>query len=270
MIKNGLTIAGSDSGGGAGIQADIKTMSSLGVFATSVVTAITAQNTKEVNDILPIPPSIVESQINTVFSDIEISSVKIGMLGDGELIKTIKKSLTNVKAKNIVLDPVMITKAGVKLIDDENIDTLKNELFPMVDIITPNMHEACEILKCDMPNTIDDVKNMARELHKFGSKYVLVKGGHGNFDDCIDILYDGNDFYEFSLPRINTKNTHGTGCSLSSAIASHMAIGHNIVDAVDLAKKYIYNAILNSDKLNVGKGCGPLMHFYKSWNNDNS
>lgn len=270
MIKNSLSIAGSDSGGGAGIQADIKTMSSLGVFATTAITAITAQNTKNVDAIFEIDPQLVRSQIITVFEDIKISSVKIGMLGSCELIKTVAKTLKDVGAKNIVLDPVMVTKAGVKLINDENIEILKNEIFPIADVITPNMHEACEILKCEMPNSIEDVKKMAIELFKFGSKYVLVKGGHGDFDDCIDILYDGDTFFEFTLPRINTKNTHGTGCSLSSAIAANLANGLSMNDATEKAKKYIYNAIINADKLSVGNGCGPLMHFYKSWADENS
>ncbi|KEJ03413.1 phosphomethylpyrimidine kinase [Clostridium botulinum A2B7 92] len=255
-MKKVLTIAGSDSCGGAGIQADIKTMSSLGVYAMSIITAVTAQNSIGVQDVHEVPKNMVESQIKSVFDDIDVDAVKIGMLSNSETIKSIKEYLEKYKAKNIVLDPVMISKSGYFLLKPEAIEELK-KLISITNIITPNIPEA-EVLSNIKINSEDDMKKAATIIQTMGVKNVLVKGGH-RYNDANDILLYEDKFITIPGNRIETKHTHGTGCTLSSAIASYLAKGFSIEKSVSLSKEYITKAIKNS--FPIGEGVGPVGHF---------
>ena len=260
-----LTIAGSDSGGGAGIQADLKVMSALGVYGASVITALTAQNTKEVRSIFPATPEFIIEQIETVYDDLEIDAVKIGMLGTPEITFAVASALRAVKAKNIVLDPVMVAKSGDKLLSDDAVDALKQRLIPMADIITPNIPEAMVLLDTNTKPTLDNMGEYCTDLLKLGAKSVLLKGGHMTGETLHDLYSDGAEMMSMTSPRIDTKNTHGTGCSMSSAIASELAKGGDMKSAVQVAKEYIAGAVQNADKLNIGTGSGAIHHFYKVW-----
>ncbi|EJP19837.1 phosphomethylpyrimidine kinase [Peptostreptococcaceae bacterium AS15] len=253
-----LTIAGSDCSGGAGIQADLKTFCAHGLFGMSVIVSVVAENTATVTSVENISTKVVADQIDCVFTDIVPNAVKIGMLSDVEIMKTVAEKLIQYKAKNIVLDPVMYAKNGHPLMDVENIDTLINKVIPIADIITPNIPEAEHISKIKI-ETVEDMKNAAKEIIEMGCKTVLVKGGH-HIGDAVDVLYDGKDFHTFTTQKIDTKNTHGTGCTLSSAIASNLAKGNDMPTSVKLAKDYVTTAITHS--LELGKGCGPTHHFY--------
>jgi hydroxymethylpyrimidine/phosphomethylpyrimidine kinase len=264
-MKNVLTIAGSDSSGGAGIQADIKTFSALGTFGMSVITAVTAQNTQGVFAVQDITPNIIAMQIDAIFDDIEVNAVKIGMVSQIETIKIIAEKINKYKPSNIVVDPVMISKSGYHLLNPEAKRTLINELIPLSSIITPNIPEAEVITGLKITN-LDDMKNAAKLIFNMGPKYVLVKGGHLE-NDSIDVLFDGINFYYLKARRILTKNTHGTGCTLSSAIAANLAKGYTMLNAVETAKEYITIAIEHS--LSIGKGVGPTNHFYKLYENAN-
>lgn len=255
-MKKVLTIAGSDSCGGAGIQADLKTMSALGTYGMSVITAVTAQNTIGVSEVLEVDKKMVESQLKCIFEDIEVDAVKIGMVSNAEIINAIKVQLLKYKAKNIIVDPVMVSKSGYFLLREEAVDEIK-ELIKIADIVTPNIPEA-EVLSGRKINCEEDMKEAAIIISKLGAKNVLVKGGH-RCNDANDILYSEGKFFTLKGERIYTKNTHGTGCTLSSAIASYMAKGKAINEAVELAKQYINNAIKNS--FSIGKGVGPVGHF---------
>lgn len=264
-MKNVLTIAGSDSSGGAGIQADLKTFSANGVYGMSVITAVTAQNTKGVFDVQDIDADIIKAQIDAIFTDIKVDSIKIGMVSRVDTINAISEKLKEYKPINIVLDPVMISKSGYSLLKPESKKTLITKLIPLADIITPNIPEAEEILrevdaKITSIKTVEDMEKAAKEIYKFGCKNVLLKGGH-MIGDAIDILYNGKEFFYFHSERIHTKNTHGTGCTLSSAIASNLALGFNVNDSVRKAKSYITKAIIHS--LDIGHGVGPTNHFYE-------
>lgn len=255
-----LTIAGSDSCGGAGIQADLKSFQANGVYGMSVITAVTVQNTMGVFGIQDINPEIIEGQINAVFEDIRVDAVKIGMVSKIESIKAISKALRNVKyLPKVVLDPVMISKSGFNLLSTDAKDTLVKELFPLAELITPNLPEAEEILSCEI-KTVEEMKSAAKKLMELGPKAVLVKGGHLE-DDATDLLYDGREFILLPQERINTVHTHGTGCTLSSAIAANLAKGMDVKSAVIEGKKYITSAIRHGFKL--GKGVGPTNHFYE-------
>lgn len=255
-----LTIAGSDSCGGAGIQADIKSFSANGVYGMSVITAVTAQNTMGVFKVQDISPEIIEAQIDAIFQDIRVDAVKIGMVSQIESIKAISNALKRVdNLCKVVLDPVMISKSGYNLLSPDAKETLVKELFPMAELITPNLPEAEEILGVEIEN-LHEMKEAAKKLIDLGPKAVLVKGGHLK-DDATDLLYDGKEFTLFPQQRLNTKNTHGTGCTLSSAIAANLAKGMDIKEAVTLGKEYITGAIEHSFEL--GKGVGPTHHFYK-------
>ena len=259
-IPRALTIAGSDSGGGAGIQADLKTFTAHKVYGASVITSVTAQNTKGVIGIHDLPAVFVEKQIESVIGDIGFDSIKIGMLSNKEIIELVSKKISELNLENIVLDTVMVATSGDKLLKDDSINALKTDLIPLVDIITPNIYEA-ELLTKLKISSLDDMKDAATHLIKLNCNYVLVKGGHlKNSDFSIDILYDGNRFDEFKSKRIDTKNTHGTGCTYSSAIAANLAKGLNIQKSVENAKKYVTEAISNS--FNIGKGNGPLNHYW--------
>ena len=260
-IPKALTIAGSDSGGGAGIQADLKTFFSLGVYGSSVITAITAQNTKEVTAVHNVPLDIIEKQIDAVLSDIGADAVKIGMLFNSETIKIIANSLKNHNMTNIVLDPVMVAASGAKLLRDDSIEALKKELIPLSLIITPNIPEA-EVLVNKKIETIDDVKNTAKEILNLGCKSVLMKGGHLKLNNgVIDVFYNGNEFIEIKNNKID-KVGHGTGCTLSSAIAANISKGMELREAVKSAIDYVHNALENGFK--VGEMNFVLKH---NWNN---
>ena len=262
-MKTALTIAGSDSSGGAGIQADIKTMTMLGVYAMSAITALTAQNTTGVTAVLEVTPKFLEQQLDAVFTDIPPDAVKIGMVSSSNLIETIAEKLKFYGAKNIVVDPVMVATSGAKLIDDNAVETLKKFLFPFATVITPNIPEAEKLSEIKI-KTADDMKNAAKIIFENYGCAVLCKGGH-SLNDADDILFDGNAKI-FNGKKISTTNTHGTGCTLSSAIAAELAKGFNLVESIDAAKKYISGAL--SAGLNLGKGSGPMNHAFLLDNRD--
>lgn len=256
-----LTIAGSDCSGGAGIQADLKTFSAHGLFGMSVVVSVVAENTVTVTSVENISTKVVADQIDCVFTDIYPKAVKIGMLSSVDIMKEVAKKLKEYKAQNIVLDPVMYAKNGHPLMDVENIETLIKEVVPVADLITPNIPEAEHISGMKIEN-LDDMKQSVMKIIEMGCKAVLIKGGHSS-GDAVDLLYDGKEFYTLTTQRIDTKNTHGTGCTLSSAIASNLAKRHDMYNSVKLAKDYVTVAIKNS--LNLGSGCGPTHHFYEMY-----
>lgn len=257
-MKTALTIAGSDSSGGAGIQADIKTMSANGVFAMSAITALTAQNTTGVTGIMDVTPEFLEQQLDAVFTDIYPDAVKIGMVSQKELIETIVKKLKQYDAKNIVVDPVMVATSGAKLISDEAIETFKEKLIPIADLITPNIPEA-EVLGEIEIKTAEDMEKAAKDIGQRFNCAVLLKGGH-NLNDANDLLYADGKSYWFKGRRIDNPNTHGTGCTFSSAIASNLAKGMTMDKAVETAKKYISLAL--EAMLDLGKGSGPMNHSF--------
>ena len=257
-MKKVLTIAGSDSSGGAGIQADLKTFSALGTFGMSVITAVTAQNTQGVFAVQDISPEVIKKQIEAIFDDIQVDGVKIGMVSQIETIKTIAGELKRYKPNNIVVDPVMVSKSGYHLLNPEAKEILIKELLPLADITTPNIPEAEVITGMSIRN-YEDMEKAAEIICSMGARNVLMKGGH-LVGDSTDILFDGKDFIYLNTERIDTKNTHGTGCTLSSAIAANLAKGNSIQESVALAKEYITKAIEHS--LSIGKGVGPTNHFY--------
>ncbi|CAM4183656.1 bifunctional hydroxymethylpyrimidine kinase/phosphomethylpyrimidine kinase [Campylobacter armoricus] len=254
-----LTIAGSDCSGGAGIQADLKTFSAHNLFGMSVVLSVVAENTARVISCFDVPTKIIDEQMLAVYEDIEPAAVKIGMLGSKEIIACVKENLLKFNAKNVVIDPVMFAKNGYALMPLENCQFFKDEILSLADVLTPNIPEAEFLCGFKILNE-DDMKKAAIKLYEEGAKSVLIKGGHSK-DNTNDIFYDGKEFSIFKAEKIDTKNTHGTGCTLSSAIASNLALGKEKHKAIKLAKDYVYGAILNS--LALGKGCGPTNHFYK-------
>ena len=257
-MKTALTIAGSDSSGGAGIQADIKTMSAHGVFAMSAVTALTAQNTTGVTAISPSTPDFLAAQLDAVFTDIFPDSVKIGMVASTDLIRVIAQKLHQYDAKHIVVDPVMVATSGSRLIDEDAVDVLKSELLPLAEIVTPNIPEA-EILAGMEIHGPDDMEKAAAIIGQTYHCNVLCKGGHG-LNDANDLLWEDGRCIWFNGKRIHNPNTHGTGCTLSSAIASELALGRPLHEAVERAKAYISGAL--SAMLDLGKGRGPMNHLY--------
>lgn len=258
-MHKSLTIAGSDSSGGAGIQADLKTMTALGVYGMSAITALTAQNTTGVQSIFEVTPKFLEDELDSIFTDIFPDSVKIGMVSNADLIRVISKKLREYNAKNIVVDPVMVSTSGSKLMADGAKDALLSELFKVADIITPNIPEA-EALTGQSIKSKDDMVEAAKKIGEFFEGYILLKGGH-SADDSDDLLYKNSEKIWIKGERIENPNTHGTGCTLSSAIASYLAMGHDVPESVHLAKEFITGAI--SAKLDLGKGRGPLNHMWK-------
>lgn len=254
-----LTIAGSDSSGGAGIQADLKTFSACGVYGMSVITAITAQNTCGVTNIRELDCEIIRDQIDAVYTDIKVDAVKIGMLSNAEIIETVADALIRNNATNVVLDTVMISKSGSNLLKPEAVDALKRIMIPLALIVTPNLYEASAIVGFPVEDQ-EGMKKAAVSIKDMGPKYVIIKGGHLPGNAC-DILYDGHKFTVFSNERIDTVHTHGTGCTFSSAIAASLAQGYNMETAVAHAKDFITKAITHGFKL--GKGVGPTHHFYE-------
>jgi hydroxymethylpyrimidine/phosphomethylpyrimidine kinase len=262
-MKKVLTIAGSDCSGGAGIQADLKTFSAHGVFGMSVIVSVVAENTSRVIDIQDVSPDMIKKQIDAIFEDIEVDAVKVGMLSEPCCMEAVAQKLKEYKPKNVVIDPVMYAKNGCPLMNPNSIDKLIAEIIPLADVITPNIPEAEKISGIEINNQ-EDMKKAARIMYEMGPKSVLVKGGHST-GDAVDILFDGKEFYYFKSERIATKNTHGTGCTFSSAIASNLALGKDMREAVENGKEYITMAIRHS--LAIGKGHGPTNHFYELYKN---
>jgi hydroxymethylpyrimidine/phosphomethylpyrimidine kinase len=258
-MKHMLTIAGSDSCGGAGIQADLKTFSALGAYGMSVITAVTAQNTRGVSSVRELDAEIVREQIDSLFEDIRIDAVKIGMVSNVDIIEAIGERLRYHGAARIVVDPVMVSKSGCHLLNPKAEAELVQVLFPLALVVTPNLFEAGVITQ-DSVDSVDRMKQAAVKICALGARAVVVKGGHLE-GDAVDVVYDGREFHYLTSKRIETKNTHGTGCTYSSAIAVYLAEGRPLLEAVRMAKTYISGAIEHA--LEIGRGAGPTGHFYE-------
>ncbi len=265
VIANALSIAGSDPSGGAGIQADLKTFSALGVYGMAVVTALTAQSTRGVTGIHVVPPDFVAEQIRAVFADIRVSAVKIGMIADAAIAGAVADVLARHVDVPVVLDPVMIAKGGASLLTDDAMTVLKTRLLPLATIVTPNLPEAAALLGEPEASSREEMANQALRLVALGANMALVKGGHLPGVDSPDVLASAAGLTWFEAPRVATRNTHGTGCTLSSAIAAELAKGVLPQDAVAVAKTYVAGAIDAADVLNVGSGHGPVHHFHALW-----
>ncbi len=263
LAARALTIAGSDSGAGAGIQADIKTFAAFGVYGTSAITAVTAQNTREVSDWLAMPPELIAKQIDAVLSDIGADAVKTGMLANATIIETVAAKMREHAVTNLVVDPVMVAKGGHKLLEDAAIDVMVRELLPLALVVTPNLPEA-EVLTNRAITSWDDARAAAAQIFEMGARAVVIKGGH--FDEAAsstDLLFDGQQYRAFKAVRVATANTHGTGCTFASAIAAGLAKGMTLGDSVALAKSYVTLAIQHAYP--IGHGHGPVHHFYRYW-----
>jgi hydroxymethylpyrimidine/phosphomethylpyrimidine kinase len=262
-----LTIAGSDSGGGAGIQADLKTFAALGVYGASAITAITAQNTQAVSAVFELPPDLISAQIDAVVSDIGADAVKTGMLSSAAIIEAVAAKAREHELRPLVVDPVMVAKSGDRLLREDAVDALRTQLLPLATVLTPNLPEA-EVLLGRTLASWDDVRAGARELVALGAQSVVIKGGHlpaeaGRDSPATDIFFDGEEFREFTAPRVDTTNTHGTGCTFASAIAAALAKGSDLRGAVALGKAYVTKALQSAYPL--GHGHGPVHHFYRYW-----
>jgi hydroxymethylpyrimidine/phosphomethylpyrimidine kinase len=258
-MATALTIAGSDSGGGAGIQADLKTFAALGVFGTSAITAITAQNTTGVRGVEMVSPPLVVAQIVAVLEDIGAGAIKTGMLGTPAVVEAVAAVIRSRQAGPLVVDPVMIAKSRDRLLSEEAVTVMVRELLPLADVLTPNGPEA-EALTGLPVHTEREAREAARRLHDLGARAVIVKGGHLDTDDVVDVLFDGRDFLEARGPRHATRHTHGTGCTFAAAIAAHLALGHELPEAFRLARAYLDGAIRHAPGL--GRGAGPVAHFW--------
>ena len=259
MLKQVLTIAGSDSGGGAGVQADLKAMSANGTYAMSVITSITAQNTTGVTAIHDLPESIVEAQIDAIFADFDVAAVKTGMLSSASLASLVGRKLQQYHVPWIVVDPVMVSKSGHDLLQGDAVDAVKQALIPLASVITPNIHEAERLTGLTI-RSLADARQAAKALHQLGCQHVLIKGGHLLEHPATDLLYDGRFFRMYKGEWIDTPHTHGTGCTFASALTAHLAVGKPLTDAVDAAKQYVTEAIRYG--LAIGQGRGPTNHFY--------
>ena len=259
-----LTIAGSDSGGGAGIQADLKTFSALGVYGTSAITAITAQNTRGVVAVEPVSPAGVRAQILAVLDDVEIGAVKTGMLASAAIVEAVADALGRY-AGPVILDPVMVSKSGDPLLDEDAVVGMTERLLPRSDLVTPNLPEAARLLGTGVAAAPDDVEEQGRALLELGPAAVLMKGGHAHGPSCTDRLVTGHGISEMTMPRLLTRNTHGTGCSLSSAVAAELAKGAAMEQAFRRAQCWLHGAIGAADGLRIGSGNGPVHHFHELW-----
>ncbi len=257
-----LTIAGSDSSGGAGIQADLKTFAALGVFGTSAITALTAQNTTGVSAVFDVTAHFVEQQIDAVVSDIPPDAVKTGMLASAEIVEAVAAKIQEHGLPHVVVDPVMLAKGGARLLAEDAVHSLRAKLLPLAEVLTPNIPEAEELLGTPL-EADEDIRRAVVDIQAMGPRAVVLKGGHRPGDRVVDVLYDGAQLYEFSGARVQTKSTHGTGCTLASAIAANLALGRNIPDAVRHAREYVQGAIECAPGL--GLGHGPIHHFWKLW-----
>jgi hydroxymethylpyrimidine/phosphomethylpyrimidine kinase len=261
-IPIALTIAGSDSSGGAGVQADLKTFAAFGVYGASVITALTAQNTQGVTGIHQVPADFVTAQIDAVFGDLDVKAVKIGMVSQRAVIEAIVTGLARWSPKHIVLDPVMVATSGDRLLAPDAIEALGTKLIPRASLITPNLPEAAALLDEQIASSESQIESQGKRLLAMGSRAVLIKGGHGQGAESIDYLFRQTGVVALPAPRLATKNTHGTGCSLSSAIAAGLAKGDDLVTAVRNAKTWVTAAIAAADRLSVGNGHGPIHHFH--------
>jgi hydroxymethylpyrimidine/phosphomethylpyrimidine kinase len=260
-MKKCLTIAASDSGGCAGIQADIKTFSALGVFGTSVIVAATAQNTLEVKNIAQLPLDNIAAQIDAIFEDMGSDAVKTGMLFSKEIIEVVAERLEKQYVKNLVVDPVMVSTSGAVLLKPDAINIMTRKLFPLARVVTPNIPEA-EALSGVKIKSYKDRVDACKVIVRKGAQTVLIKGGHLDGEDAVDLWYNGKSVYEFTSPKVETKNVHGTGCTFSAAIAAYLAKGNTLDESIRKAKNYISSAILRGNNMNIGKGSGPVNHFW--------
>ncbi len=264
MTAIALTIAGSDSGGGAGIQADLKTFSALGVYGASVLTAVTAQNTRTVAAVEEISPGMVRAQIEAVFADLPVAAVKVGMLASAQIMEAVAQGLAG-RDVPVVLDPVMVAKSGDALLPDDAVEAMRGQLLPLARLLTPNLPEAARLLgEADAVNG-REMAAQGYRLLRLGPEFVLMKGGHLPGADCIDLLVGRSGVRRWQAKRIPTRNTHGTGCSLSAAIAAHLALGRPMPEAVDRAHAWLQAAIRAADALAIGSGHGPVHHFHAIW-----
>jgi hydroxymethylpyrimidine/phosphomethylpyrimidine kinase len=268
-IPNVLTLAGVDPSGGAGVLADVKAMSALGAYACAVVTALTAQNTQAVTGIHAVPRGFVAEQIDTLFADVRIDAAKIGMLGERGVIETVGERMEQRAPAHLVLDPVMIAKSGDSLLARDAVGALRDVLLPLATMITPNLPEAGVLLESRMPETLKEMRRAAEQLRErmkhAGDRWVYMKGGHLPASDAVDVVFNGDKLLELPAPRVETKNTHGTGCTLSAALAALLPQSPDVPTAARRAKAYITEAIRQSGRLDVGKGHGPVMHFHGWW-----
>jgi hydroxymethylpyrimidine/phosphomethylpyrimidine kinase len=258
-IPTVLTIAGSDSGGGAGIQADLKTFAALGVYGATAITAITAQNTQAVVAVAALDPAIVTAQIDAVASDIRIDAVKTGMLATTGIVEAVAAAIDRLSCPHVVVDPVMVATSGDRLLTPDAIDAVRRHLLPLATVLTPNRPEAEALARMPIA-TLAHARDAARRLSDLGARAVVIKGGHFTGPDVVNLVYDGRDFVEFHAPRLETRHTHGTGCTFASAIAAHLARGLGLGSAVDNATSFVTGAIQNG--LAIGRGAGPLGHFW--------
>jgi hydroxymethylpyrimidine/phosphomethylpyrimidine kinase len=265
MTPIALTIAGSDSSGGAGIQADLKTFAALGVYGASVMTALTAQNTMGVSGIHQVPAEFVTAQIDAVFSDLDVGAVKIGMVAQPASIDAIVAGIKRWSPKHVVLDPVMVATSGDRLLAPDAVAVLKRDLIPRALVVTPNLHEAAALTGLPLAQNEDEMRAQAHALLSIGAKAVLIKGGHAQSADATDLLVTPTAVGRFTAEKIDTQNTHGTGCTLSSAVAAGLAKGLDLAAAVREAKAYVSAAIAAAERLRIGSGHGPVHHFHKWW-----
>ena len=260
-MRTALTIAGSDSGAGAGIQADLKTFAAHGVYGTTAITAVTAQNTRAVSSFLEIPPDLIRQQIEAVMSDIGADAAKTGMLPSAAIVETVASAIADFDIPFVVVDPVMLAKSGDGLADDDAVAAMKASLLPKAFVVTPNIPEAERLSGLSIV-TGDDRREAARRIHALGPSLVVIKGGHFSSGDIVDLLYDGRDFTEFRHERVSGRHTHGTGCTFAAALAAHLACGRTVRDAIPLIQDYIAGAITHAPEL--GDGNGPMNHFWTS------
>ncbi len=265
MIAQALTIAGSDSSGGAGIQADLKTFSALGVYGASAITSLTAQNTQGVQGVFPVPPDFVAAQIASVLTDLNIGAIKTGMLANAAIIRAVIDALAGYREIPLIVDPVMVSQSGHDLLEQEALIVLRERLLPRATLLTPNLHEAAKLLQTSIAENEDDMISQARGLLKLGAQAVLVKGGHAEGEESVDIFVQNEQIARFPAKRIETRHTHGTGCSLAAAIAAYVARGVPLIDAVGKAKTWLSGAIAVAGELKIGQGSGPVHHFHELW-----
>jgi hydroxymethylpyrimidine/phosphomethylpyrimidine kinase len=260
-----LTVAGSDSGGGAGIQADLKAFSALGAFGASVITALTAQNTREVREVNPVPLCHIRAQFETVLDDLAVDAVKTGMLDQPEVVREVAKMLEARGLRRLVVDPVMVSKGGAPLLQPAAVESLKEHLIPQALVLTPNLPEAAVLLGLDEADLLEDPQAACAELSKLGPRVVVLKGGHGTGGRSDDHVFDGQVYERLEAVRLDTLNTHGTGCTFSAAICARLAHGDEPLRAIRRAKAYLHEAIAGADDLGVGGGHGPVHHFHRWW-----
>lgn len=268
MIPNLLSIAGSDPSGGAGIQADLKTFSAFACYGMAALTALTAQNTQGVTAVHVPPPAFLAAQLDAIYADIRVDAVKIGMLASGAIVATVAERLRAHGQRHVVLDPVLVATSGDSLGSPDVVDAMRTELLPLAELVTPNLPEAARLANRPAPEDDAGMKEIAEAIHRLGPAAVLVKGGHLRGPESVDILFDGRAHTTFSAPRVATRNTHGTGCTLSAAIAACLGRGATVTDAIAAAKDYLTEALVRSETLHVGSGHGPVHHFHSFWPDD--